>query len=209
MFRNWSTTIAFLAHRASARARARSSGQQLLIALDLSDWPGFFISMHDHSAVSLDQACGRFARGTETALPIWCTVRPRALLQSDLASGAITWPRCDKKRKDSAGDGPNAETKQGDRDLRRTISHGMGLDQWLDEISANWKKAGWKGEMVRRLDWPRKPARFSDRPVFCRSSSGRFQLGNAERHKARWKAAWPCLSELFISDGGFGFKNCF
>ena len=199
---NWVHHNCFLGTPLVRKGFEQAFWEQLLTALDLSDWPGFLHINGMTIGGPLDQAlrvvCGDHKRRCDLVHS-----EARALLQSDLSSEAYYEATVrTKKRKELRRQAKRLD-ELGD------VTYGQypgaeGLDQWIDEF-LHLEKTGWKGANGSALDSSPRTRAF-----FQQALAGAAAAGQLERRDIRLDGKPLAMLVNFLSsDGGFGFKTAF
>jgi CelD/BcsL family acetyltransferase involved in cellulose biosynthesis len=199
---NWMHHNCFLGTPLVRSGYERPFWEQLLDALDDSDWPGFLHINGMTIGGPLDQAlravCGAQKRRCDLVQS-----EARALLQSDLSSTAYHEATLrGKKRKEWRRLGKRLG-ELGDV----TFGHHMDdqdLAPWIDEF-LELESAGWKGENGSALDSAPETGAF-----FRQAITGAAAAGQLERRDIRLDGKpLAMLVNLLSSPGAFSFKTAF
>jgi len=199
---NWMHHNCFLGTPLVRKGLEQLFWEQLLSALDDSDWPGF---LHING-MTIGGPLDRALRAVGSAQKRRCDLvhsEARALLQSDLNSTAYHAATLRGKKR-----------KEWRRLAKRlgelgevTYGHHMdekGLESWIDEF-LTLEKAGWKGKNGSALDSAPQTSAF-----FRQSVAGAAAAGQLERRDIRLDGKPLAMLVNFLSaPGAFGFKTAF
>ncbi|WP_417622721.1 GNAT family N-acetyltransferase [Parasphingorhabdus sp.] len=176
--------------------------EELLTALDSSDWPGFLHINGMTIGGPLDQALRAVCSDQKRCCDLVHSTA-RALLQSDLSSDAYHRATLrGKKRKEWRRLGKRLN-EQGDVTFGQHLG-AAGLDEWTDEF-LRLEKAGWKGKNGSALDSSPETSAF-----FRQALAGAAAAGQLERRDIRLDGKPLAMLVNFLSPpGAFGFKTAF
>lgn len=199
---NWLHYNCFLGTPLVRQGYEQPFWEQLLIALDASDWPGFLHINGMTIGGPLDQAM-RAVCGAQNRRCDLVHSEARAFLQSDLGPDAYLEANVrGKKRKEL-----RRQAKRLDELGAVTYAHQRGneqLDQWIDEF-LELERRGWKGFGGSALD-----STGQTRAFFREALLGAAQAGQLERHDIRLEGTPLAMLVNFHSGrGSFSFKTAF
>ena len=199
---NWMHHNCFLGTPLVRRGHEQDFWEQLLVALDESDWPGFLHINGITIGGPLDQAmravCGRQKRRCDLVHS-----EARALLQSSLGPEAYLQATVrGKKRKELRRQAKRLD-ELGDIQFNHQTDDAS-LDRWIDEF-LELERRGWKGFGGSALD-----SAGQTREFFRAALVGAAQSGQLERLDIRLAGAPLVMLVNFHSgQGSFSFKTAF
>ncbi len=199
---NWMHHNCFLGTPLVRKGFEQLFWEQLLVALDQSNWPGFLHINGMTIGGPLDRAmrmvCGKQKRRCDLVHS-----EARALLQSHLDSDAYFQENVrGKKRKELRRQAKRLD-ELGDVTYSQ-YSGAAGLDQWIDEF-LRLEKTGWKGLGGSALDSSEQTREF-----FRNALIGAAEAGQLERHDIRLEGTPLAMLVNFQSGrGSFSFKTAF
>ncbi|MEO9601411.1 GNAT family N-acetyltransferase [Parasphingorhabdus sp.] len=199
---NWMHHNCFLGTPLVRTGFERLFWEQLLRALDRSDWPGFLHINGMTVGGPLDQAlravCGAQKRHCDLVHS-----KARALLEGECSSEEYYRTKIRKKKRKEL---LRKQRRLGETgDLQFSQHQDMtGLDDWIDEFLA-LERDGWKGKVGSALD-----CTDATRAFFRSAMHGAAESGQLERRDMRLDGKpITMLINLLSGRGGFGFKTAF
>lgn len=199
---NWLHHNCFLGTPLVRKGDEQLFWEQLLYALDESDWPGFLHINGMTIGGPLDLALRVVGRSQKRRCDLVHS-EARAFLQSDLGPDAYLSANVrGKKRKEL-----RRQAKRLDELGHVTYAHQCGsedLDRWIGEF-LELERRGWKGFGGSALDSEEQTREF-----FRDALLGAAQVGQLERHDIRLEGEPLAMLVSFHSGrGSFSFKTAF